>query len=521
MNTCKCHLNSDLHRFVEIIIKCGFGFNLKNCEICIRIRNRGLYLTHLFKIVMKLTSAQLWEQSLKLIKGNVTEQQYKTWFEPIVFESYSPATMTIVVRVPSPFVYEYLEENFVDLIGKVLKKNFGSSVKLAYRIITDKTNDVDMVVESENSEDKVEKPQPQNRANQPYSALDSAQHQKIDPQLNPMQTFDNFIEGNSNKLPRAVGLSIAQNPSSTQFNPMFVFGPSGCGKTHLINAIGMKVRKLFPQKRVLYVSARLFQVQYTNAVRFNTLNDFINFYQTIDVLIVDDIQEWLTAPRTQDTFFHIFDHLFRTGKRIVLACDRPPVDLQGMNERLVTRFCCGLIAELERPNRQLCIDILHHKIQKDGLHIPDDVVNFIAENASGSVRDLEGVVNSLMAYSVVYNRPVDMVLAENVIKRAVKIDDQPLTVDDIVEKVCSHFHVSPEEVNGKCRKRNLVEARQVSMYLAQKHTKLTASRIGKLVAGRDHSTVIHSCEKVEERLKMDDAFCQVITKIENSFKLKK
>jgi chromosomal replication initiator protein len=262
-------------------------------------------------------------------------------------------------------------------------------------------------------------------------------------------------------------------------------------------------------------------VQYTNAIIYNTFNDFINFYQTIDVLIVDDIQEWITAQKTQDTFFHIFDHLFRNGKRIILACDRPPVDLKCMNERLVTRFCCGLIAELEKPDVQLCIDILNAKIKHDGLDIPQDVVQYIAENANGSVRDLEGVVNSLMAYSIVYNKRIDINFAENILKRSVKMDNRPITVDEIVDKVCEFYNVPVEEVGGKSRKRNLVIARQVSMYLAQKHTKMPAARIGKLIAGRDHSTVLHSCEKVEERMKSDKQFSEEIINIEHSFKLKK
>ncbi len=469
---------------------------------------------------MKYSPAELWQQSLQLIKGNVSEQQYETWFKPIVFESYSPATMTILVQVPSPFVYEYLEENFVDLIGKALKRFFGQNVRLTYRVITDKTNNKDMVLQSDNAQDNFQQVKPREKANQPYSLLDAAQLQPIDSQLNPQQTFENFIEGSSNKLPRAVGMSIAQNPATTQFNPMFVFGPSGCGKTHLINAIGVRIKKLYPQKRVLYVSARLFQVQYTNAIRFNTINDFINFYQTIDVLIVDDIQEWMTSQKTQDTFFHIFDHIFRTGKRVILACDRPPVDLQGMNERLITRFSCGLIAELERPDEKLCLDILNAKIRHDGLTIPNDVVEYIAQTANGSVRDLEGVVNSLMAYSIVYNTSIDMRLAESLIKRSVKVDNNPLTIDEILEKVCAHFHVAPEDVSGKSRKRDFVVARQVSMYLAQKHTKMPASRIGKLIAGRDHSTVLHSCEKVEERMRTDQKFQDDIISIENSFKLK-
>ena len=463
----------------------------------------------------------LWNDCLKLIRDNVTEQQFDTWFKPIVFESFNTATKTLLVQVPSPFVYEYLEENYVDLLSKVLKRIYGASVQLSYRIVTDKAHDVTVDLLSDSTTAQIAKPQPQTRGNQPPSVLDAQKPQDIDPQLNPRQTFDNFIEGDSNKLPRALGFSIAQKPFSSQFNPMFIYGPSGCGKTHLINAMGVYVKQHFPQSRVLYISARLFQVQYTNAVRNNTLNDFINFYQTIDVLVVDDIQEWVTALKTQDTFFHIFDHLVRNGRRIILACDRPPVDLKGMNERLITRFSCGLLAELERPDVQLCRDILNSKIKHDGLDFPEEVIEYIANTANGSVRDLEGIVNSLMAYSVVYNCNIDMKLAGRVMMRAVKVDNKPLTIDDIIDKVCNHFNVSAQDVSGKSRKRDLVVARQVSMYLAQKYTKMPAARIGKLVAGRDHSTVIHSCEKVSERMKIDRKFCDEVTSIENSFLLKK
>ena len=469
---------------------------------------------------MNKAPAALWNDCLKLIRDNVTEQQYDTWFKPIVFESFNTATKTVLVQVPSPFVYEYLEENYVDLLSKVLKRIYGASVQLSYRIVTDKAHDVTVDLLSDSAA-QIAKPQPQTRGNQPPSVLDAQKPQDIDPQLNPRQTFDNFIEGDSNKLPRALGLSIAQKPFSNQFNPMFIYGPSGCGKTHLVNAMGVYVKQHFPQSRVLYISARLFQVQYTNAVRNNTLNDFINFYQTIDVLVVDDIQEWVTALKTQDTFFHIFDHLVRNGRRIILACDRPPVDLKGMNERLITRFSCGLIAELERPDVQLCRDILNSKIKHDGLDFPEEVIEYIANTANGSVRDLEGIVNSLMAYSVVYNCNIDMKLAGRVMMRAVKVDNKPLTIDDIIDKVCNHFNVSAQDVSGKSRKRDLVVARQVSMYLAQKYTKMPAARIGKLVAGRDHSTVIHSCEKVSERMKIDRKFCDEVTSIENSFLLKK
>lgn len=316
-------------------------------------------------------------------------------------------------------------------------------------------------------------------------------------------------------------MSIAEHNKSTQFNPMFIYGPSGSGKTHLINAIGVLTKKTYRQKRVLYVGARLFQTQYTDAVLHNTTNDFINFYQTIDTLIVDDIQEWAGKTKTLDTFFHIFDHLFRNGKRIILASDRPPVDLKDMPDRLLTRFSCGLIAELERPNVQLCVDILSSKLYRDGVKFSKEVIQFIAENCHGSVRDLQGAINGLLAYSIVYNSSVDVRLAERVIKRAVKVDDKPLTIDDIMDTVCNHFNVTATAVNSKSRKRDYVVARQVTMYLAQKYTKMPASRIGKLVGNRDHSTVIHSCSKVEERLKVDHSFGEELMSIENSFRLKK
>ena len=468
---------------------------------------------------MKAGPDARWDKALAQIRENVTEQIFKTWFKPIVFEHFDDASKVILVQVPSAFVYEYLEENFVELMGRVLYNCFGAGIKLSYRIVTDKEHNLSQDIETD-SPDTVAKPANQTKANGNGKKASVEQSQELDSQLDMHRTFSNYIEGDSNKLSRSVGLSIAEHPNTMQFNPMFIYGPSGCGKTHLINAIGVHCKQLYPQKRVLYISARLFQVQYTNAYLHGTINDFIAFYQTIDMLIVDDIQEWVTATKTQDTFFHIFNHLFRNGKRIILASDRPPVDLKGMHERLLTRFSCGLIAELEKPNKQLCADILVNKIHRDGLKIPADVIDFIASTASGSVRDLEGVITSLLAYSVVYNSNIDMRLAERVIKRSVKIDDEPLTIDEIIDKVCSHFNVTTTAVNSRSRKQDIVLARQVSMYLAQKHTKMPANRIGKLVGGRDHSTVLHSCSQIEKRLQVDKGFTAELSTIENSFKLK-
>lgn len=462
----------------------------------------------------------LWDNSLLLIKNSVTEQQYNIWFKPIVFESYKPSTKTLLVQVPSPFVYEYLEQNFVDLLSKVLHRNFGEGIRLTYRVVTDKEHKLSQDIEADPDDADMAK-QTRECAQQTAAQPAAPQQEDIDTQLDPKLTFNNYMEGDSNKLPRSVGLSIAEHPNTTQFNPMFIYGPSGSGKTHLVNAIGLKAKQMYPQKRVLYVSARLFQTQYTDAVLHNASNDFINFYQSIDMLIVDDIQEWAGKAKTLNTFFHIFNHLFRNGKRIILASDRPPVELKDMPDRLLTRFSCGLVCELEKPNIQLCVDILSNKIRRDGLKIPVDVISFIAQTCNGSVRDLQGAINGLLAYSIVYNSSIDIRLAERVIKRAVKLDDKPLTIDDIVETVCHHYNVTVTAVNSKSRKRDYVVARQVTMYLAQKYTKMPASRIGKLVGNRDHSTVIHSCSKVEERLKIDAGFSDELVSIENGLKVKR
>ena len=467
---------------------------------------------------MKISPNNCWGDALALIKQNVTPQQFNTWFKPIAFEHFDKAKKTILVQVPSPFVYEYLEENFLGLLKQVLYRTFGEGVQLTYRVVTDKEHKLTQDIEADPGDIGPRKAR--NGANHSPSPMDIDRSFEIDAQLDSHLTFRNYIEGTSNKLARSLGLSVAEHPSQPQFNPMFIYGPSGCGKTHLINAIGVRCKQLYPEKRVLYISARLFQTQFVDANFHGAINDFIRFYQTIDMLIVDDIQEWINATKTQDTFFYIFNHLFRNGKRIILASDRPPVDLQGMNERLITRFACGLIAELEKPDVKLCTDILKSKIQRDGLHIPDEVVRFISSTANGSVRDLEGVVNSLLAYSVVYNSDIDMHLAERVVKRAVKMDNHPLTVDDILDTVCNHFNVTVTAVNSKSRKRDLVIARQVSMYLAQKYTKMPAARIGRLVGNRDHSTVIHSCSQIENRMKVDTAFKDEIDSIEVSFKLK-
>ena len=457
------------------------------------------------------------------------------------FESYSPATCTLILSIPSNYVAQYIEENYIQHLRIAISNTFGK-IQLKWHTIIVKKDDstttntsmsqtkrsgkdigytYEGAVDTKTPDGAAKAALATNNTQELILAPGSVTHvQEIDSQLNLHQTFDNYVEGESNKFCRSIGLTIAEHPQGTQFNPMFVHGPSGCGKTHLVNAIGLRCKEIYKNKRVLYVSAREFQMQYTNANMQGKINDFIGFYQTIDMLIVDDVQEWLNSAKTQETFFHIFNHLFRTDKRIILVSDRPPVQLSGMMDRLITRFSCGVLAEMEKPNVQLCVDILKRKIQRDGLHISEPVIKYIAENVNGSIREIQGIINSLMAYSITYNCNIDMNFVERMVTRAMKTDNQALTIDDIIRIVSTHYDVTEQQVKGRLRKREIVLPRQVIMYLADKHIRMPASRIGRCVGGRDHSTVIHSIRLVTEKIQQDKDFCCEIQALEQELGIK-
>lgn len=454
------------------------------------------------------TTDPRWVECLRVIENNVTPQQFSTWFLPIHSVQFDAEQNKLTVCVPSPFIYEYIEAHFLQLLRSVLIRVYGAGVRLVYKVTTDATNDI--TVEEEATTRSTVVAQPASSKAQKPAAFDS--------QLNANYTFDNFVMGNSNKLPITVGKAIAENPNQMTFNPLFLYGPSGVGKTHLINAIGTRVKELHPEKRVLYVSAHLFQVQYTESVRQNTTNDFIAFYQSIDVLIIDDVQEFCT-PATQLAFFHIFNHLHQNGRQIILSSDRPPIALQGMEERLITRFKWGLLAEIERPDQLLRKDILRSKIRRDGLKIDESVIDYIATHVNKSVRDLEGVINSLMAYSVVYNKDIDVELASNVIQRTVgQQKEREITIDSILDKTCAYYEIERDEVLSSSRKAAIVTGRQVAMYLTQKFTHMSTTRIGLAIGKRNHATVMHSCAAVNERLASDKAFKAQIESIEKLLK---
>lgn len=458
---------------------------------------------------------QLWSSCLNIIKDNINEASFNTWFAPIVpvrFEN-----QVFVLQVPSQFFVEYIEEKYIDLLRMTLTRVTGNGTKLEYRVLIDRKSGAGTQIPS--TADQKTKRFVNNSSQSTFvSPYQRVQLPELDPQLNPSFNFNSLIEGKSNKLARTAGQSIGNDPGKTVFNPLFVYGKSGVGKTHLVNAIGVMTKQLHPEKRVLYVSANTFQIQYTDAVRNNTQNDFLNFYQTIDVLLMDDIQEFSGKTGTQNTFFHIFNHLHQTGKQLVLTADRSPLEMIGMEQRLLTRFKWGLSAEIEKPDFELRKSILKSKIYRDGLEIPENVVDFIAKNVVDNVRDLEGVLISLLAHSTLTNMPIDINLAEKVISRIVNITPKVMTIEHIRDTVCDFFKLSVDAISTKSRKLEVVQARQIAMYLSKNLTKNSLSTIGNYIGHRDHATVLHACKKVVDLMDTDKEFRRNITEIEERLK---
>ncbi|KAA6334437.1 Chromosomal replication initiator protein DnaA [termite gut metagenome] len=458
---------------------------------------------------------ELWKRCLVIIKDNIEEATYNTWFIPIVPLKYEDQTLTL--QVPSQFFYEFIEEQFVDLLRTTLYKVIGEGTKLMYNVMIDKSSKTTINLEASNRSTIIRQGNVY-AANKAPNIFQAPAVQDLDSQLNPGYTFDTFIEGHNNKLARTVALSIVERPAGTGFNPLFVHGGSGVGKTHLVNAIGTSIKEKYPNKRVLYMSAYLFQIQYTDSVRNNTTNDFINFYQTIDVLIIDDIQEFAGVTKTQNTFFHIFNHLHQNRKQLILTSDRAPILLQGLEERLLTRFKWGMVAELEKPTFELRRDILKKRMRRDGIEFPAEVIDYIAENVSENIRDLEGVVVSLIAHSTVYNKEIDLDLAECIIRKIVSKEKKNVTVSCIIEVVCEHLGLEPATIHTDSRKREIAQARQIAMFLAKKYTNFSSSKIGKLIGNKNHATVLHACKVVQQQSEVDKKFLSDIRSIEASLK---
>lgn len=453
----------------------------------------------------------MWEECLQIFKDNLTPEQYKMSFAFAEFKAYEDGRL--LVGVPSDFIKDLLESQYASLMRKTFQRVFGQKILLYYKVLEVKKPETTITVEAPGTNGPDIKDGKGSGGNVSPDLLTAPRVDDLDSQLRKSYNFDNFIQGESNLLARTVGLSIAKNPAKT-FNPFFVYGPSGCGKTHLVNAIGLRIKELHPEMRVLYLSAHLFTVQYMDAVKQNKVTDFIAFYQTIDTLIIDDIHELSGKQGTQNAFFHIFNHLHINGKQIILTCDRPPIAIDGLEDRLLTRFKWGLQAEIEKPTRQLRFNILSAKVHNEGLRIPDSVLNYISEKVNESVRDLEGIINSLMAYSVVYNCEIDMKLLQRVMPKFVEVKEHLITVDEIKKKACEYFGIKMDVLDSRSRKQPISYIRQLVIYLANQHTEASQLQIGLSVGGRNHATVIHSINTVKNLIETDQKARDDINEIE-------
>ena len=393
------------------------------------------------------TLQQQWAQCQTILADNLTSSAYQTWFAPIVPLQFAEGIL--VLQVKSQFVAEYIEENYIPLLSAAIYRVFGQGTRLEYRVLIDAASGAGTMLPSTG------------QSSPTHHQIANSQRPTVafDTQLNALYTFDSFIAGEPNKLARTAGLTIAKQPGSTAFNPLFIYGGSGVGKTHLANAIGNQAQILNPQARVLYVSANTFKLQYQDAAKNNRIPDFLNFYQTIDVLIVDDIQYFAGLKGTQDTFFHIFNYLQQSRKQLILTCDRPPIELKDIEERLLTRFKWGLAAEVKRPDFELRKRILQSKMRRDGITLSDEIVTFIAQNVRDSVRDLEGILASLLAHSTLTDREIDLELTEQVVSHIVAIQPHKTSIGDIIGAVASHYDLPEKALVSQNRSREIAQAR--------------------------------------------------------------
>lgn len=461
---------------------------------------------------MEKTSESVWNSCLQIIKDNIPTQSFKTWFEPVKAVRLEENVLTI--QVPSLFFYEWLEEHYVSLLRKTIKKQLGESGRLEYNIVMEKSSTsipytTNMPSNSNGAEAKRQSmpmPVALNRDIKNPFVIPGLKKLQVDPQLNQNYTFDNFIEGECNRLARSAGFAVAAKPGGTSFNPLMIYGSVGLGKTHLVQAIGNDIKRNLPDKLVIYVSCEKFCQQFVDSLKNNTINDFVNFYQAMDVIIMDDVHNFAGKERTQDIFFHIFNHLHQSGKQIILTSDKAPKDLAGLEERLLSRFKWGLSADIQAPDLETRMAILKKKMYTDGIDLPEDVIEYVANQIDNSVRELEGAMVSLLAQSTLNKKEIDVSLAKSMLKNFIKNSNKEISIEYIQKLVCDYFEVPVEMVKSKLRKREIVQARQISMYLAKNHTKSSLKSIGAFFGGRDHSTVIYACQTVEDLIETDKKF---------------
>jgi len=473
---------------------------------------------------MGSTANSVWNNCLAFIQDNIQPQAFKTWFEPI--QPIKLEDNALSIQVPSKFFYEWLEEHYVKLLKVALTKELGENAKLVYIIKMENTygnsepyteripstnrgamgpQEMDVPIQSKNPELK-----------NPF-VIPGIRNIKIESQLNPNYNFENFLEGDSNRLARSAGMAVANKPGGTSFNPLLIFGGVGLGKTHLAHAIGVEIKDKYPERTVLYISAEKFTQQYIESVKKNTRNDFIHFYQLIDVLIIDDVQFFSGKTGTQDVFFHIFNHLHQNGKQVILTSDKAPVDMQDIEQRLLSRFKWGLSAELQNPDYETRISILKNKLYRDGVEMPDEIVEYVAKHIKTNIRELEGAIISLIAQSSFNKKEVTLELAQQVVEKFVKNTKREVSIDYIQKVVSDYFEMDVATLQSKTRKRHIVQARQLAMFFAKKYTKASLASIGSQIGKRDHATVLHACKTVDNLAETDKQFRKYIEDLNKKF----
>ncbi|SUZ86234.1 uncharacterized protein METZ01_LOCUS39088 [marine metagenome] len=462
---------------------------------------------------MNQSPSSVWNNCLSFIEDNIQPQAYSTWFKPII-----PVKITdnvLSIQVPSKFFYEWLEEHYIKILKLALTKELGKDARLVYVIKMENTFGnkapyTEKIPSSNNSglkSQNVETPFTSftSELKNPF-VIPGIRNLQIESQLNPNYTFENFLEGDSNRLARSAGLAVANKPGGTSFNPLLIYGGVGLGKTHLVHAIGVDIKKSYPDKTVLYISAEKFTQQYIDSVKKNNRNDFIHFYQVIDILIVDDVQFLSGKSGTQDVFFHIFNHLHQNGKQVILTSDKAPLDMQDIEQRLLSRFKWGLSAELQTPNFETRVSILKNKLFRDGVEIDNEITEYVAKNINSNVRELEGAIISLIAQSSFNKAEITLDLAKDVINKFVKNNRREVSIDYIQKVVSDYFQMDIETLQSKTRKRHIVQARQIAMYFAKKFTKASLASIGTQIGRRDHATVLHACKTVDNLSFTDKQF---------------
>jgi chromosomal replication initiator protein len=456
---------------------------------------------------------KVWKSCLSIVKDNVSLQSFKTWFEPILPVKLKDSVLTI--QVPSQFFYEWLEEHYITLLKKTIKKELGTDGRLEYSIVMENnynnSNPYTVKIPTTNKRALKNAPvsMPLDIGNNPIKnpfIIPGLRKVNVDSNLNPNYSFENFVEGDCNRLARSAGYAVANNPGGTAFNPLLIYGGVGLGKTHLAHAIGIEIKNQFPNKTVLYVSSEKFTHQFIDAVKNNNTNDFIHFYQMIDVLLIDDVQFLAGKQKTQDVFFHIFNHLHQSGKQLVLTSDKPPVEMQGVEQRLLSRFKWGLSADLQVPDLETRIAILGTKMYSDGIELPKEVVEYLAYSITTNIRELEGALISLIAQSSLNKKSITLDLAKQMIDKFVKNTAREVSIDYIQKVVCDYFDLHIELLKSKTRKREVVQARQIAMFFAKKMTKSSLANIGMHCGGKDHATVLHACRTVNNLQETDKTF---------------